>query len=109
LKEEENLNLNKFNDNRDFPKDEDWTIRYLDKRLRGYIQPWIEYNDKIKNFNTSFLLGVFFYESNGNTTDNHVKYLIIWERLIIIIFYLAVISSCEYNIIMRIVCQKINY
>lgn len=39
-----------INDNRDFPKDEDWTIRYLNKRLRGYVQPWIEYNDKIKDF-----------------------------------------------------------
>lgn len=32
-----------------FPKDEDWTIRYLDKSLRAYIQPWIEYNDKMKD------------------------------------------------------------
>jgi ubiquinone/menaquinone biosynthesis C-methylase UbiE len=29
-----------------FPKDEEWRIRYLDKSVRAYIQPWIEYNDK---------------------------------------------------------------
>lgn len=36
--------------NGDFPKDEEWTVKYLDKSLRGYIQPWIEYNDDIENF-----------------------------------------------------------
>jgi len=29
-----------------FPKDEEWHIRYLDKSVRAYIQPWIEYNDR---------------------------------------------------------------
>ena len=32
------------------PDDCDWAVRYLDKRERGYIQPWIEYNDAIDNF-----------------------------------------------------------
>lgn len=37
------------------PSEDDWHIRYLDKRERGYIQPWIEYNDEIENFlSTSF-------------------------------------------------------
>jgi len=33
-----------------FPDDSEWTVRYLDKRERGYLQPWIEYNDSIANF-----------------------------------------------------------
>lgn len=33
-----------------FPKDTEWTLNYLDKSLRAYIQPWIEYNHDIKNF-----------------------------------------------------------
>ena len=33
-----------------FPDDEEWNVRYLDKNLRGYIQPWIEYNDDVSNF-----------------------------------------------------------
>lgn len=33
-----------------FPDDSEWTVRYLDKRERAYIQPWIEYNDKMENF-----------------------------------------------------------
>ncbi|MDD3335044.1 MAG: class I SAM-dependent methyltransferase [Eubacteriales bacterium] len=33
-----------------FPTDDEWTIRYLDRRERAYIQPWIEYNDSIDNF-----------------------------------------------------------
>lgn len=32
-----------------FPCDEEWTVRYLDKRRRAYIQPWIEYNDSFEN------------------------------------------------------------
>ena len=32
------------------PKDEEWTVRYLDGRERAYIQPWIEYNDDIPDF-----------------------------------------------------------
>lgn len=32
-----------------FPKDEEWTVRYLDRRKRAYIQPWIEYNDAYEN------------------------------------------------------------
>jgi len=33
-----------------FPNDDDWTVRYLDKRQRSYVQPWIEYNDEIDDF-----------------------------------------------------------
>lgn len=33
-----------------FPRDEEWKIRYLDYRLRAYIQPWIEYNDDVSDF-----------------------------------------------------------
>ena len=32
-----------------FPNDEEWTIRYLDKSARAYIQPWLEYNDDYEN------------------------------------------------------------
>lgn len=32
-----------------FPSDDDWVVRYLDKRNRAYIQPWIEYNDMFEN------------------------------------------------------------
>jgi ubiquinone/menaquinone biosynthesis C-methylase UbiE len=32
-----------------FPKDEDWNVRYLDKSKRSYIQPWIEYNDEYED------------------------------------------------------------
>lgn len=32
-----------------FPDDEEWTVRYLDRRRRAYIQPWIEYNDRFEN------------------------------------------------------------
>lgn len=32
-----------------FPEDEEWTVRYLDRRRRAYIQPWIEYNDACEN------------------------------------------------------------
>lgn len=32
-----------------FPDDEEWQLRYLDKAVRSYIQPWIEYNDKYDN------------------------------------------------------------
>lgn len=32
-----------------FPGDEEWTVRYLDKRGRAYVQPWIEYNDDFEN------------------------------------------------------------
>ncbi len=33
-----------------FPSDEEWSVRYLDKRKRAYIQPWIEYNNAIDNY-----------------------------------------------------------
>lgn len=36
-----------------FPSDDDWTIRYLDKSIRSYIQPWIEYNSLINNYLSS--------------------------------------------------------
>lgn len=32
-----------------FPTDDEWTVRYLDKSKRAYIQPWIEYNEKYKD------------------------------------------------------------
>lgn len=32
-----------------FPSDDEWTVRYLDKSRRAYIQPWIEYNDNFEN------------------------------------------------------------
>lgn len=32
-----------------FPKDEEWTVRYLDRSVRAYIQPWIEYNEAFEN------------------------------------------------------------
>ena len=33
-----------------FPGDAEWTVRYLDRRERGYIQPWIACNDAIEDF-----------------------------------------------------------
>ena len=36
----------------DFPEDEDWKVKYLNKTMRAYVQPWIEYNFKIENFLT---------------------------------------------------------
>lgn len=36
-----------------FPSDDDWSIRYLDKSIRSYIQPWIEYNCLINNYLSS--------------------------------------------------------
>ena len=36
--------------NEGFPDDSEWTVRYLDMRERGYIQPWIEYNDSIADY-----------------------------------------------------------
>ncbi len=32
-----------------YPSDEEWTVRYLDKSMRAYIQPWLEYNDNYEN------------------------------------------------------------
>ncbi len=32
-----------------FPKDEEWAVRYLDRSVRAYIQPWIEYNEAFEN------------------------------------------------------------
>ena len=32
-----------------FPSEDEWAVRYLDKRKRAYIQPWIEYNDNFEN------------------------------------------------------------
>lgn len=36
--------------NGEFPSDDEWIVRYLDKSKRAYIQPWIEYNDNIKDY-----------------------------------------------------------
>lgn len=33
-----------------FPSDSDWTIHYLDRSERSYVQPWIEYNDQIEDY-----------------------------------------------------------
>ena len=33
-----------------FPSDCDWEVRYMDKRERSYIQPWIEFNSEIENY-----------------------------------------------------------
>ncbi|MDD3212434.1 MAG: class I SAM-dependent methyltransferase [Eubacteriales bacterium] len=33
-----------------FPDDDAWTVRYMDRRERSYIQPWIEYNPSLDNF-----------------------------------------------------------
>lgn len=33
----------------EFPTDDEWNVRYLDRRKRAYIQPWIEYNDAFEN------------------------------------------------------------
>jgi SAM-dependent methyltransferase len=46
---EEMLNIAKEKAVNTHSKDE-WIVRYLDKSKRAYIQPWIEYNDKIKDF-----------------------------------------------------------
>ena len=32
-----------------FPEDEDWIVRYLNKSIRAYVQPWIELNPEIEN------------------------------------------------------------
>ena len=32
-----------------FPEDEEWNVRYMDKAMRAYIQPWLEYNDDYEN------------------------------------------------------------
>lgn len=32
-----------------FPEDEDWTVRYLDRSMRAYVQPWIEYNEAFED------------------------------------------------------------
>lgn len=34
----------------EFPSDDEWIVRYLDKSKRAYIQPWIEYNNSIKDY-----------------------------------------------------------
>ncbi len=36
--------------NGEFPSDDDWVVRYLDKSKRAYVQPWIEYNDSIDDY-----------------------------------------------------------
>lgn len=37
-------------ENGEFPSDEEWEVKYLNKSIRSYIQPWIEYNSEIENF-----------------------------------------------------------
>lgn len=36
------------------PDDDEWTVRYLDRRPREYLQPWIESSDGEKEKTTSF-------------------------------------------------------
>lgn len=36
------------------PEDDEWTVRYLDRRPRGYLQPWIEHTEGDKVKTTSF-------------------------------------------------------
>lgn len=36
--------------NGEFPSDDEWVVRYLDKSKRAYIQPWIEYNDSSNDY-----------------------------------------------------------
>jgi ubiquinone/menaquinone biosynthesis C-methylase UbiE len=33
-----------------FPEDGDWEVKYLNKDIRAYVQPWIEYNPDIESF-----------------------------------------------------------
>jgi len=37
-------------DGENFPTEGDWEVRYMDKRKRSYIQPWIEFNPEIENY-----------------------------------------------------------
>lgn len=39
-----------MNTTESFPKEEEWDIRYLDKSVRAYVQPWIEYNPNVEKF-----------------------------------------------------------
>jgi ubiquinone/menaquinone biosynthesis C-methylase UbiE len=39
-----------LHESRVFPNDDEWQIKYLDNRDRGYVQPWIEYNTNVDNF-----------------------------------------------------------
>lgn len=35
-----------------FPEVTDWKVRYLNKVMRAYVQPWIQYNSEIENYLT---------------------------------------------------------
>lgn len=35
-----------------FPSDDSWRVRYLDKSVRAYVQPWIALDDEIPDFLT---------------------------------------------------------
>ncbi|MBL4931206.1 methyltransferase domain-containing protein [Clostridium paridis] len=37
-------------ENGEIPVDDEWNVKYLDRGLRAYIQPWIEYNPNIDNY-----------------------------------------------------------
>lgn len=52
----------------DLPKDDEWTIRYLDERNRGYVQPWIEYNSNINNF-----LSFSYHHTIGDYINSIIK------------------------------------
>lgn len=51
-----------------FPEDDEWIVRYLDKRERSYIQPWIEYNDEIENY-----LSSCFHHTLGDYLNSIIK------------------------------------
>jgi len=39
-----------LHENKDLPNEDEWGIKYLDNRKRGYVQPWIEYDSNVNNF-----------------------------------------------------------
>ena len=52
----------------EFPKDEDWQVRYLNKNLRSYVQPWIEFNDNIENY-----LSTSYHHTFADYVNNAIK------------------------------------
>lgn len=56
------------NNSGSFPKDEEWKVNYLDKSIRAYIQPWIEYNPEIDNY-----LSYSYHHTMSDYINNIVK------------------------------------
>ncbi|QOR35007.1 class I SAM-dependent methyltransferase [Clostridium sp. 'deep sea'] len=54
--------------NNEFPKDDDWQVRYLNKELRAYVQPWIEFNDNIKNY-----LSISYHHTFADYVNNAIN------------------------------------